>query len=78
MRWVGHVTGIGERTGAYTGWGKLEGKRLLGKPRHRWKDNKIDLQEIVLGRGACSGLTWFRIGTQAFEYVNELSCSRIF
>jgi hypothetical protein len=27
--------------------GKLEGKRPLGRPRHRWVDNiKIDLREI--------------------------------
>jgi len=39
------------------GWGNLEGKRLLGRPRHRWENNKMDLQEIRLGRGACSGLT---------------------
>jgi len=30
----------------------------------------MDLQEIGLGRGACSGLTWLRIGTLAF--VNML------
>jgi len=30
--------------------GKPEGKRPLGRPRHRWEDNsKIDLQEV--GRG---------------------------
>jgi hypothetical protein len=27
--------------------GKSEGRRLLGRPRHRWDDNiKIDLREI--------------------------------
>ena len=27
--------------------GKATGKRLLGKPRHRWEDNiRIDLEEI--------------------------------
>ena len=31
--------------------GKPEGKRLLGRPRRRWKDNiKMDLQEVG---GAC-------------------------
>jgi hypothetical protein len=30
--------------------GKPEGKRSLGKPRHRWEDsNKIDLQEVGYG-----------------------------
>jgi hypothetical protein len=34
--------------------GKLEGKRPLGRPRHRWKNNiKMDLQEVggVVGTG---------------------------
>ena len=26
--------------------GKLEGKRPLGRPRHRWEDIKMDLQEV--------------------------------
>jgi hypothetical protein len=30
--------------------GKPEGKRLLGRPRHRWEDNiKMDLQEVGFG-----------------------------
>jgi hypothetical protein len=30
--------------------GKPEGKRPLGRPRHRWEDNiKMDLQEVVGG-----------------------------
>ena len=34
--------------------GKPEGKRPLGRPRHRWEDTiKMDLQEV--GRG-CGGL----------------------
>jgi hypothetical protein len=33
---------------------KLEGKRPLGRPRHRWVDNiKMDLGEI-----ACGGADW--------------------
>jgi hypothetical protein len=35
--------------------GKPEGKRPLGKPRHRWEDNiKMDLQEVGWG-----GMDWF-------------------
>jgi hypothetical protein len=35
--------------------GILEGKRQLGRPRRRWKNNiKVDLQEI--GWGAWTGL----------------------
>jgi hypothetical protein len=30
--------------------GKPEGKRPLGRPRHRWEDNiKMDIREIGLG-----------------------------
>ena len=44
MRWAGHVARMGERRGAYRVLvGKPEGKRSLGKPRHRWEDNKMDL-----------------------------------
>jgi hypothetical protein len=32
--------------------GKPEGKRPLGRPRRRWENNsKMDLQEVVEGRG---------------------------
>jgi len=34
--------------------GKPEGKRPLGKPRHRWEVNiKMDLQEV-----GCGGMDW--------------------
>jgi hypothetical protein len=38
--------------------GKLEGKRLLGKPRCRWVDNiRVDLREI-----GWSGVDWIDLG----------------
>ena len=45
MRWVGHVARMGEFRGVYRVLvGKHEGKRPIGRPRHRWKDNmKTDL-----------------------------------
>ena len=45
MRWARHVVRIGKGRGVYRVLvGKLEGKRPLGRPRHRWKDNiKMDL-----------------------------------
>ena len=51
MRWAGHVASIGERRGVYRVLvGKREGKRPLGRPRHRWEDNiKMDLQEVRCG-----------------------------
>jgi hypothetical protein len=45
MRWAGHVAHMGEDRGVYRVLvGKPEGKRPLGRPRHRWEDNiKMDL-----------------------------------
>jgi len=41
------------RRGAYRVFvGESEGKRPLGRPRHRWEDNiKMDLQEMGGGMG---------------------------
>ena len=51
MRWAGHVAHMGEERGAHRVLvGKLEGKRLLGRPRRRWVDNiRMDLQEVGCG-----------------------------
>ena len=48
MRWAGHVARMGQWRGVYRVLvGKPEGKRPLGRPRHRWEDNiKMDLQEV--------------------------------
>jgi hypothetical protein len=55
MRWAGHVPRMGEKQNAYRILvRKSEGKRLLGRRRHRWEDNiKMDLRE----RG-WSGMDW--------------------
>jgi hypothetical protein len=55
---------MGERRGTYRVLaGKPEGKRPLGRHRRRWDDNKkMDLQEVVWGWGARTGLIWLRIG----------------
>jgi len=44
MRWVGHVACIGEERSMQGFGGELEGKRLLGRPRHRWDNIKMDLR----------------------------------
>jgi len=42
---------MGEERGVYRNLvGKLEGRRPLRRPRHRWMDNiRMDLQEVVCG-----------------------------
>jgi hypothetical protein len=62
MMWAGHVARIGEGRNMYRVLvGKTEGKRPLGRPRHRWENGiKIDLREIV--GGVWSGFTWLRLG----------------
>jgi len=62
MRWAGHVARMWDGRGVHTVLvGKPEGKRLLGRPRHRWEDNiKMDLREV---EGVETGWSWFRIGT---------------
>jgi hypothetical protein len=40
--------------------GKQEGKRPLGRPRHRWEDNiKMDLREIRWG-----GMDWIDLALE--------------
>ena len=48
LRRTGHVARLGERRGAYkVSVGKPEGKRPLGRPSRRWKDNiKMDPREV--------------------------------
>jgi len=51
MRWVGHVARMGKERGVYKVLvGKPEGRRPMGRPRHRWVDNiRMDLQEVGCG-----------------------------
>ena len=48
----------GERRGIYRVLvGKPEGKRPLGRPRHRWEENIVmDLQEV-----GCGGMDWIEV-----------------
>jgi len=46
MRWAEHVAHMGEERGVYRVLlGKLEGRRPLGRPRRRWVNIRMDLQE---------------------------------
>jgi hypothetical protein len=51
MKWAGHVARMGEKRNAYRLLvGKPEGKRPLGRSRHRWLDNvRMDLVEVGWG-----------------------------
>jgi hypothetical protein len=55
MRWAGHVARVGVVRNAYSILvGRPEGRRPLGRPRHRWQDNiKMDLKEIGFGDVDC-------------------------
>jgi hypothetical protein len=56
MGWLGHVACMGVERILYNVLvGKLEGKRLLERPRRRWEDGiSIDLREIGWGGGVDS------------------------
>jgi len=50
MRWVGHVARMGEERRVYRVLvGKPEGRRPLERPRRRWVDIRMDLQEVGWG-----------------------------
>jgi hypothetical protein len=55
IRWAGHVVRMGEERSVYRVlMGKPEGKRPLGRPRHRWENNiSWDFQEV-----GCEGMDW--------------------
>jgi len=57
MEWVGQEEAcVGDRRGAYIVLvGKSEEKRPCRRPRHRWEDNKMDLQEVGWGGGRLIG-----------------------
>jgi len=58
MRWAGYVARMGERRGAYRVLvGKPEGKRPLGRPKHRWEDNI----KMGLPRVGSEGMDWIEL-----------------
>jgi len=70
MRWAGHVARIGEGTGVYRVlFGRLEGKRPLGRPRRRCEDNiKMDLREIGI-----DGANWIQLAQDTFQWWDFVS-----
>jgi hypothetical protein len=65
MTCVGHVACMGEEKKMYKILGgKREGKRPLGRPRHRWENGiRMDPREIGWGGRVWIGFDWLRIGT---------------
>ena len=57
MRLAGHVARMEERRGVNRVLvGNPEGKSPLGRPRRRWEDNNMDLQEV-----GCGGMDWIEL-----------------
>jgi hypothetical protein len=56
--------------------GRPEGKRPLGRPRHRWEDNiKMDLREIGI-----DGANWIQLAqdrVQWWAFVNTVMNLRV-
>jgi hypothetical protein len=65
MRWVGHVARMGDGRSVYKVLvGIPEGKRPLGRPRRRSKDNtKLDLREIGI-----YGANWIRLAQDRVQW----------
>jgi hypothetical protein len=65
MRWAGDVTHMGERIDVRKILvGKPEGKRPLGRPRHRWKDSitMYDAARVMyLQKVRCGGMDWIEL-----------------
>jgi hypothetical protein len=58
MRWLGYVAHMGEtRNSSNILIGKPEGKRPLGRPRHRWEDN-IRMYRRKIG---WEGMDWIHL-----------------
>jgi hypothetical protein len=65
MTWAGYVARRGEKRNAYGILvGKPEGKRPLGRPRHRWVDSiKMYLREIGWG-----GMDWIDLAQDSDQW----------
>jgi hypothetical protein len=77
MKWAGYVAQIGEKRSVYRLLvGKPEGKRPLGRPRRRWRDNiKMDLLEIGL-----SVVDWIGLAQNRYRWralVNTMMNLRV-
>jgi hypothetical protein len=71
MRSAGPVARMGKKRGANRILvGRSDGRRPLGAPKRRWEDSiKVDLRNVG---GACTGLSWLRIGCRWRALVNAV------
>jgi len=66
MRWAGHVARMGEGRILV---GRPEGKRPLGRPRRRRKNNiKMDLREIGI-----DGANWIQLAQDRIQWLAFVS-----
>jgi hypothetical protein len=77
MKWAGHVARMGEGRSVYAVLvGRPEGKRPLGRPRRKWKDNiKLDLMEIGI-----DGANWIQLAQDRVQwraFVNNVMNLRV-
>ena len=50
--------------------GNPQGKRPLGRPRHRWEDNiKLDLQEV-----GCGSMDWIHLAQDRDRWGGTCEC----
>ena len=75
MRWAGHAARMVERRGVYRVLvGKPEGNKPLGRPRGRWKDIKMGLQEVG------GGMDWIELAQDRDRWralVNAVTNRRV-
>jgi hypothetical protein len=77
MRWAGHLTRMGEKMNAYRLLvGKPEGKRPLGRPRHRSVDN-IGMELLELGWGDVDRIGLARDRNKRRALVNSVLNLRV-
>jgi hypothetical protein len=58
IKWAGNIARLGRKRNAYRHLvGKPEGKRPLGRPRHRWNENI----EIYIRETVYVGMGWIHI-----------------
>jgi hypothetical protein len=64
-RWSGHVARMGDERNVYKVlMGKPEGKKPLGRPRHRWEDGIImDIREI-----GCGSVEWTQLAQNSDQW----------